>query len=178
MTTSNHNLRFLYGYTLIEMNVVLIVLLLMALMIVPTFSTMQNSRNEKDQEAAILRAPLEAGNDARKNQEPIRLRINGDALIMERISSTSDAQEIKRLTLAQNSRVTGTISEGATVDSAIWEWKVYPDGTSDSGGVEFEIGPTRRTLLLNRDGSARWETGGLNQVDQESWPAGELAQNE
>lgn len=69
------------------MVVVTAILALMAALILPNLVTINRSRALRDEEAAILRLPIQARNMAMRSGQPVILRVDGsDALVLERVS--------------------------------------------------------------------------------------------
>ena len=166
------------GFTLVEMTVVISVLALMAALVVPNMVAIKRSQDLRDLEASLLRAPAEARNEARKTRQPVTLRVEGDALVMERGASDEEeeAEEVKRVVFGERLRIESAQIAGEPIDVASWQWAAYPDGSADTGGLEFVEGEARKSLVLSGDRSARWVEGELPQMTEDRWPAGELEQ--
>ncbi|HZO91905.1 MAG TPA: hypothetical protein VFB38_26545 [Chthonomonadaceae bacterium] len=164
------------GFTLIEMVVITIVLILMAAYIVPNMVALTRSRSVYAVEAAIQRAPVEARNEARRSQRPVALRVEGDVLVLARLSEAGDLQEFKRIALGNTIQVTRARLGSETRDLASWQWTVYPDGSADSGGLEFSEGTAIKSLVLSQSGEGRWSEGALPDTNDDRWQAGELEQ--
>ncbi|MGC4044508.1 MAG: type II secretion system protein [Armatimonas sp.] len=155
------------GFTLIEMCVVITILAMMAALIVPNLVALKRSRDVLDAEAALLRLPDRARAEARKSKTTVSLRVEGDAVVMERTPLEEDPVEITRLTSPQ---LTFSVSTD-------WIWNVRADGTADRATLEVMEGSNAKTMLLPPDGEPRFLTA--DEADQESpenekWSAGEL----
>ncbi len=162
------------GFTLIELIVVLFVLVLLTTAIVPRVVALQKSRHLKDVEAGIIRLPAEARNEAVRSGVPVQVRIDGAALVLERVPAGGSPEEVKRVPLGRDLIVSGAEKAGQPADAGSWLWTIYPDGSADAGGIEFTEGTARKSLLLSSDGSAGWVSGGLPDGLPERWPAGQL----
>lgn len=169
--TSKPNRR---GFTLIEMSVVIIVITLFAMIIVPSFIAMRRSRAYFDLEASVARLPIDAYNEARSGNRPAQLRVEGNALVIERVTADSDTQEIRRVELTSEMQVDRVQKNGESSDLTSWKWTVYPDGSADSGGVEFLVGGSHKSLALHKDGKSQWLSGDLPDATEEKWQAGEI----
>lgn len=162
------------GTTLIEMNLVIILLLIFAVMIVPRFAAIRQSRSVRDTEAAIARLPLEARNEARRSQVPVTMQVQDGALVLTRTPVGGDAQEFKRVNLGDGFRVEQANLNTQPSDTSSWQWVVYPDGSSDSGGLQFTEGSSTRSLVLSSDGKIQWTQDVLPDSSQDKWQAGDL----
>ena len=164
------------GFTLIELSVIIVLLALFAAIVAPNMLAIKRSRAQLDREAAILRLPQEARNEAQERRTPIALRLEEDALVMEtEPAEGEDAQTIKQVSFT-GMAVETTQLNGESTDTSSWRWVAYPDGSADTGGVEFSLNGSQKSLELPRFGDAKWLRGALPDVQQERWQAGELEQ--
>jgi type II secretion system protein H len=164
------------GFTLVELIVVLFILLLMTTAVVPRVIALQKSRRLKDLEARIIRLPAEARNEAVRAGTPVRLRVDGADLVLERAPLNGTPQEVKRVTLGTGIGVDIVEKDGQPANTGSWQWTVYPDGSADAGGIQFTEGASEKSLALSSDGNARWVLGNLPDGTPERWPAGQLQQ--
>src|SRR5579884_870757 len=77
------------GFTLAEMVVVTMVLLVIAALIAPNVVAFERSREAKALEGSIARLPAEARNAAIKQQVPVAIVVQGDELVMETVPPQS-----------------------------------------------------------------------------------------
>lgn len=166
----------LQGFTLIEMLVVISVLTVLVAFIFPNLTAIESSRRFREQEAALLRLQAEARNESLRNRSPVTLRVEGSTVIMERVPTDADPVEVQRVELTQEFKVAKTRLGNDDLDADSWAWTTYPDGSADTGGLEFEEGSAIRSLLLPADKEGYWADGELPEVLQERWTAGELQQ--
>ena len=164
------------GFTLVELIVVLFILLLLTTAIVPRVAAIQKSRKLKDLEARVIRLPAEARNEAVRAGTPVRLRVDGAALVLERAPVSGTPEEVKRVALGGGLQVDAVAQDGRPANAGSWQWTVYPDGSADAGGIEFGEGASEKSLLLSSNGEARWVRGDLPDGTPERWPAGSLQQ--
>ena len=162
------------GFTLVELIVVLFILVLLTMAIVPRVVALQKSRLLKDLEGRIIRLPGEARNEAVRTGAPVRLRVDGAALIMDRMPLNGTPEEAKRVALGAGVQVETVEQGGQPASTGSWQWTIYPDGSADGGVVQFAEGAARKSLLLSSGGAARWAMGDLPQGMPERWPAGAL----
>lgn len=168
--------RAFQAFTLIELIVVLFVLLLITTAIVPSVVALQRSRRLKSLEARIIRLPLEARNEAARSGTPMRLRVDGAALVLDRAPTNGESEEIKRVALGNSVQVEDAQQGGRPIGTDSWQWTVYPDGSAEDGGLQFVERSTRKSLVLFSDGRARWLSGDLPDQSQDRWPVGQLQQ--
>jgi len=176
------------GFTLIEMVVVTAILAMMAALIVPNLVAIHESQLVRQAQAALLRLPSEAHNEAVRSGQPVILRVNGDAIVMERWNeSDTDAdpqnpqevQEVKSVSLGNVLQVDGARLNGNTTDTGSWRWITYPDGSAFSAGLTFRIGSNtgdRSLWIPANGGTPTWQNGELPDTSTDTWPAGELQQ--
>lgn len=164
------------AFTLMEMVVVCAVLIIIAAAIVPNLVAITRSRALKDLEGNIARLPAEARNEALRSQTPVQLRLSGTMLVMEQVPTTGAPVQVKEVDLGSDIQVDSVQLNGKPSDTGTWAWTVYPDGSADSGGIQFSEGQAQRALILSPSGSARWITGELPDQSQDQWPAGQLLQ--
>jgi prepilin-type N-terminal cleavage/methylation domain-containing protein len=165
------------GFTLIEMVVVVAIIAMMAGLILPNLVAFQQSRNLHDAQAALLRLPAEAKNEAVKSKTTTTLRVEGSDIVLERKNvETGDPEEVKRVPVGAGMQVESAQKGSDSTDVASWTWQAFPDGTTDSGALTFRIGSAEQYLYLPAQGAARWGTDALPQPSDETWAAGDLEQ--
>ena len=67
-------------------------------------------------------------------------------------------------------------SQDNNVDPGSWLIHFYPDGTSDSGGVEIARGQEQNSLQVTNDGFPSLISGPLPDTSDQQWTAGTYAQ--
>lgn len=162
------------AFTLVEIAMIVFLLLLIATAVVPRMIAIQRSRDLQDQEGRIARLPLLARNEALRSQTPMRLRLIGDALVLEQ-APPGQPSEIEQQLSLEGLSVVAVEQDGQPADAGSWQWTVYPDGSAQSGGVEFAEGARHKSLLLTADGRSLWITGSISDQTPDWWPAGQLA---
>jgi type II secretory pathway pseudopilin PulG len=161
------------AYTLVELTIILVVLVLMAALVVPNLLSMLRSRSIFAEEQAVLRAPLTARTLARRSKVAVALKLQGNAIVIEKHKDDNSDEEVKRVPL-DSLRVRSTHKNGNAEDQGTWKWTVYPDGTSDTGGIEFAEGAVKKSLALSANADARWVDGDLPNTSDDTWQAGQL----
>lgn len=162
------------AFTLVELIVVLFVLVLLTTAVVPSVVALQRSRRLKSLEARVVRLPLQARNAAARSGTPVRLRVDGDALVLDRAPLNGAPEEITRVALGTSLQVEDVRTGGLSANTDSWQWTVYPDGSAEDGGVQFVERSARKALVLSSDGRAQWVTGDLPDRSRDRWPAGQL----
>jgi hypothetical protein len=160
------------GFTFVEISVVLVVLFIIASMVFANLATVTKSRALKDLEGKVARLPTPARNDAVRLNTPVQLRIQGTTLVEEQVPDSGEPTQLTNLDLGQDLTVDRVQLNGQDSDSGTWTWTAYPDGSSDSGGIEFSESGAQKALVLPSTGGAEWVNGALPDETQDTWPAG------
>jgi prepilin-type N-terminal cleavage/methylation domain-containing protein len=156
------------GFTLIELSVVITVIAMMAALVAPRLIALKDSRTARDAEAALLRLPVRARTEARQGKTTVALRLDGDALILEKTPPDgSDPTEIARFS-----------SPALTLSTEVadFNWTVRADGTAERKTLTVQEGNSQKTLILPAEGEPRWATTDEtpdSATDTETWSAGE-----
>ncbi len=159
------------GFTLIEMMVVITVLAMMAALVAPRLVALKDSRTARDAESALIRLPLRARTEARQGKTTVALRLDGDALILEKTPTGGDPTEIARV----SSPALTLSAEGGD-----FTWTVRADGTAERKTLTVQEGSLQKTLILPAEGEPRWANEGetVDTTDTETWSAGERVTRE
>ena len=153
---------------------VVFLLLLIATVVVTNVFALLRVRHLQDLEGRIVRLPTQARNGAVRNQTPVRLSVDGNSLILETVAADGTADLVRQVNLGSALAVDSVQKDGQTAEAASWHWTVYPDGSSDDGGIEFVEGAKRLSLVLPAHGDSRWIRGDLPDQDINRWSAGTL----
>jgi prepilin-type N-terminal cleavage/methylation domain-containing protein len=191
------------GYTLIEISVVLVVLVVFSALIVPNVIRMGPQQQQRALYGSLLdfarqarQGAIETGQtyalafDSAKSEFVMRREPSSTAATqsnttlpapagrpLANVQSVSDLEDVKDLPLPSgiqaNSFRVGTDSP----DASSWLIHFYPDGTSDAGGVELTPGGTNyKSLVITADGLASVVDGSLPDPSDQTWTAGTYAQ--
>ncbi len=164
------------AFTIVELNVVILIMLLLAALIMPRIAAFQKTRQIKDLEGSIYRLPIEARNESVRAQVPVRLRVDNNALVMERVPMGGNPEQVKQVALTSDIQVDSVQKGGQSTDTGSWNWTAYPDGTADSAGIQFVEGTLERSMALPSNGNPVWTLGALTANGPDSWPSGQLVQ--
>ncbi len=173
------------GFTLVEIMVVVVILLIMASLIIPRVVAAQQGRARLDLEASIARLPLEAKSQAARSQEVCDLRISGTTLILEQqpaplldgvVATGGVATQIKTLDLGATLQISSVQLNGKVSDAGTWQWNAYPDGSTDRGAIEFTEDDQTKSLIMSGTGDPTWSDGTAPDVSLDHWNAGSLEQ--
>ncbi len=162
------------GFTLVEMIIIVFLLLLIATAVAPNLFALLRARHLQDLEGRVARLPTQARNAAVRNQTPVQLSVDGTSLDLETVASDGTTDLIRQVKLGSAIEVDSVQKDGQAADTGSWHWTVYPDGSSDDGGIEFVEGAKRLALVLPAHGDSRWLRGDLPDQDTNRWPAGTL----
>ncbi|MCX6360704.1 MAG: type II secretion system protein [Armatimonadetes bacterium] len=162
------------GFTIIEMNAVVAVLLLATAIVVPNLVMIRRSRERDDVMAKLARAPLAALNTAQTSGDPVRMTVAEDALVVEQMPIGGEAQEVSRVSFANWFTLDSQQQAGSQIDQGQWEWWAYPDGRAAEASLTFVDGADVRTLTLTKEGRAYWLRGEPAEKGETEWTAGEI----
>ncbi len=162
------------GFTIIEMNAVVAVLLLATAIVVPNLVMVRRSRERDDVMAKLARAPITALNTAQNSGDPVRMTVMEDALVVEQMPIDGEAQEVTRVSFADWFTLDSQQQDGGEIDQGEWEWWAYPDGRAAEASLTFVDGADVRTLTLTKEGRAYWLRGEPEEQGETEWTAGEI----
>lgn len=164
------------AFTLIELTVVILILALLAASIMPNVATAIESNRRRNFRLAVPRMMSDAHNRAVQSGQPVFMSTNTDDGFQ--LTNTQDGQD-------DNVLQTLDAVDGVTIDSLLAadgsepsdDWKVgfYPDGTSDGGIVELNDSGTTYRYQIVKASSRVKRLGEDDQVEEDKWPAGDLA---
>jgi type II secretory pathway pseudopilin PulG len=164
------------AFTVVELNIVILILLLAAALIIPSIVSIQRSRAIKDLEGSVARLPVLAQNDAIKSKVTVTMQLQGTDLILQETPDNGTPTTIRTVDLGQDLQITSAQLNGKTTDPGGWIWKAYPDGSTDTGGLQFAEGSAVRSMTIYSDGASNWDSQELPDVSLQQWPAGQLQQ--
>jgi Tfp pilus assembly protein FimT len=162
------------GFTLIEMTVILVVLVIIAAAIVPNVVSVLQSEQLKSTEATLARLPDGVRNDAIKGQNPIRVHFDGSTMVEEELMPDGTIQQYKTIDLGSSVQVDQVQKNYQVADPSTWYWTAFPDGTSDIGGVQFTVDSEQESLIIPSFGKSVWQSGPLPDETEDQWTAGQL----
>jgi type II secretory pathway pseudopilin PulG len=158
------------------MIVVCAVLIIIAAAIMPNMIAITRSRSLKDLEGSVARLPAEARNEAQKSQTPVQIRVSGTMLVMEQVPPDGAPVQVEQVDLGSDISIDAAQLNGQSTDIGSWTWMVYPDGSADSGAMQFSEGQVVKSLVLTASGDSRFITGPMPDQSADQWPAGQLLQ--
>jgi prepilin-type N-terminal cleavage/methylation domain-containing protein len=165
------------AFTLVELTVVVVVLAMFAAMVVPRMTAMRESQRQRAFLEGMRRIAVEAREAAVAERTPTALTFDENAGRFEVVRvGESDEREraLRSLTLVRDAQVTELRVESRTLTGAEWQLRFFPDGRSEGGGLEIELGNRPIAIHVAPSGVVRWIEGRLPPADQERWPAGDL----
>jgi prepilin-type N-terminal cleavage/methylation domain-containing protein len=166
------------GFTLIEMTAVVFLIALFAVGVMIRLSASASGQALRDFQASLRAAAEQARLRAISTRTPVTLAVSSDQSAIEmRQSLDGQDRTVKSLRLPEG--LTPSLLEYEGVQSSASEWRLsfYPDGTSDSGGIEFSSSRGGRFAWIASIGSApRLVEGEMPSTGDERWLAGEMEQ--
>jgi hypothetical protein len=118
-------------------------------------------------ELRLVRQPLQQSTNASSSiPDP-------DQRPLTNIQSVNDYEQVDTYDLPSGIQGGKFRSGENNVDSGSWLLHFYPDGTSDSGGIELEEGQTPSSILVDSYGMSTFtKSSPLPHVSELSWTAG------
>jgi type II secretory pathway pseudopilin PulG len=166
-----------HAFTLMEMVVITAILMVLAAAVAPRVIAYERSRQVKQLEANVARLPQEAVIESIKSQIPVQLQIQGTQLVMEHVPTDgSQPDVVKTIELDDTLDATNAKLNNTNTDTASWAWSAYPDGTADTGGLQFSEDNQPKSLQIASDGSSTWISGALPDASLDQWTVGQLSQ--
>jgi type II secretory pathway pseudopilin PulG len=188
---SNHNAQLnrkssQYGVTLEEMLAIMLIVAIFAAGVIPRAIAYVKNSDYIEQRAAIQRIGDQARAEAVKDKAPIALKFSDNSLVLEKLTvdpttgtfdSSSTGETVKGpIQIDSSIHFTRFQLNGQNSDVGSFQWIAYPDGSSDTGGIEVQIGSKYYNLILRDDGSSQWQSGELEDMSKESWQVGSLSE--
>ena len=164
------------GFTLIELIVVLFILLLMTTAVVPRVVALPKSRRLKDVEARVIRLPAEARNEAVRTGKPVRLRVDGADMVMDRVPVNGTPEEVKRVALGTAIQVDTVEQDGRPAERRVLAVDGLPRRQRRGGRHRVRGGRGARSRCCCRPtAAAQWVLRRTcRTATPERWPAGQL----
>lgn len=165
------------GFTLIELSVVVLVIVLITAIIVPRLSSFQRGVDAKLNMAAVQRLASRARESAMSSGRPVSLAFESTDSRFELRSENADGDSLVSGEVQLHEDFQAQRFFAGNTEPAASDWTVtfYPDGTSDGGGVEVDEGGIQRTLVIGaKSGLSKWQDGGMPASESEKWQAGEF----
>jgi type II secretory pathway pseudopilin PulG len=159
-----------------EMAVIVAILILLVAVIIPRYAAIENSEQLKSLESSVARLPAQALKDAVKDQAPVRLRFDGTSVVEEEVPLNGAIEQLNSIDLGSSIQVDQVQKNYMDGNPSSWDWTAYPDGTTDTGGVQLTVDSETRSLIIPASGQVDWVTGPLPDESQDQWTAGQLQQ--
>jgi len=164
------------AFTLIELNVVILCLVLIAALIVPRLASVQRGIDAKLSLDAVQRLASRARETSMGSGQPVTMRFDSAESQFTLVTTNTDGEEqtVGTVTLYPDIVPQRFFVGDAEPSATDWNLAFYSDGTSDGGGVEVDEGGTMRSLVIgSKSGLAKWQNGAMPASETERWQAGE-----
>ncbi|HSE46291.1 MAG TPA: type II secretion system protein [Gemmatimonadales bacterium] len=187
MRTSGNSIR---GFTFIEVSVMIVIITVLSALVLPNVVRMAEANRKRQFFSSLWHLAGNAHELAIMDRRTMSVRLDSSGrafkLVEQPSPSTSGSQQTQQDAGDDEERERDSLdvpvgidtgnftSDGNNTDSANWEVKFYPDGTSDGGGLEVTDNGRVRSLVIRRDGSLNLIEGPMPELDEEKWPAGEI----
>jgi type II secretory pathway pseudopilin PulG len=185
------------GFTFIEASVVVMLIVIAAVFITPSFSRMKADRARDDfknglpnvvalaRETAIINgSAVDLQYDENDNQMQIVAASsqNGSSVLSSTpqmtssgINSGSTPSFTEKLPTDVNATDFKMPSE-TTTTTAAWSVRFYPDGTAEPAGIEFNYKDDSYSLVVNANAWGKVVSGGIPDLTADKWAAGTYVQ--
>jgi prepilin-type N-terminal cleavage/methylation domain-containing protein len=192
------------GFTLIEMTVVLVVLVLFAALITPNVITMQSRQQRREADGQILNLARQGRESAIESGFTYAMMYDSakTAFVLKKepppqdagsvagtlptpaprplanVQSVSDLQQVQAFNLPSGVEASKFVANDDSVDGGSWIVHFYADGTSDGGGVEITQSQAIQAIQVTKDGFSSIIQGSLPESTEQIWTAGTYAQQD
>jgi prepilin-type N-terminal cleavage/methylation domain-containing protein len=168
------------GFTLLELTIVVTLIVLFAIAIAPSALSQQRSGAVRSFLQGVRRLASTARETAVSSKTTVTMTYDEAErrLVLSRQSEEDAEQETQLGRLTLPDEVEASSFRASTNDGNASEWSVafYSDGTSDGGGVAFDLGGGLRSLSIAESGFATLVDGELPDTSTEKWEAGTYEQ--
>lgn len=165
------------GFTLIELTVVIVVLMLFASVVVPNLSAQKAGRERRAFLESARRIALDARSEAIERGATVTLRYEEGQKEMklerEAAEQNEEAEEIRTVALPEDFSLQNFRVGKESVTAGDWQVRFFADGTSDGGAVELDENGDIQSLIVDKRGNATLESGSLPEETDERWPVGD-----
>lgn len=180
------------AFTLIELGVVVLIVLLFAALVVPSIVRDKEALEHREAYNKAYQLALRARVEAISSGLPHQLSFDdGESTLkvdrMDQPSTTSTTGQIQptatldeeQATMVASVRFPNGVSVGSvrlgTNETSVSEWKLrfYPDGTTDGGGAELNEGNQTKLLKIEKDGRVTLNDGHFGDPLEDLWQAGD-----
>ena len=155
------------AFTLMELTVVLVLLMVSAGMLAPSIGSLLNSRSEQDFVAKWERFLVNERNQARSEKKTRTVRFD------EAAKAFREADDANVFTaLPENATITASRVDGADVAADDWTVKFFADGTASASDVTVTIDSKPWSLEVTNQGIISLRQRELTALETPDWEAG------
>ncbi len=185
------------GFTLIEVSVVIVIIALMAAVAFPRLQQMAESQRAANSVNSVERLLKQAREEAVRRQTRTEIVVRGagfvltapdeappeDAPLAEEAEEGDVSQDeelglvIGQASLTDGATISSLTVRGEEVDEQTFAVGFFPDGSSDSAGVEIDVlGRVSHFTVSSASGGVRRGEGPLPVEEAPDWEAGQNEQ--
>ena len=164
------------GFTLMEVTVVIAVLVITAVMIMPAISRQKGQITQRDFVPALRRIVSSARTAAIDQSVTTYLSWDdSQAKVILYKQGTADGgdEQLTSISVPNAFTTNSFVLNGESSNSGDWKLHFYPDGSSETGGVEFTDNGKTQYMLVNIRGIGQLAGGSLPETSSDHWPAGD-----
>jgi len=166
------------GFTLIELGVVVLILVLLVATVTPKLTALRQGDNVRRFESDLVSMVSEAKSLSSSNRQTVQLTYDEGSDRFQLASGTDDDADrvLSSVTVPEGVQVRTFRLRQEDLAAGTWALKFYTDGSCDPGGVEVQLDRGAASMVVSPLGSARWSRTELGEPQEDRWQAGELEQ--
>ena len=167
------------GFTALELSVVVTMMAIMVAFVLPSLVNQQASERDRAFKIALGRLAGQARQGAITDNRTYHLQMDGDQKVVlkkeDENGNTSTGDPIASIDIPAGNTANQYVMSGATTNQGDFDIHFYSDGTSDTGGIEFQRGSNTGSdaYALNIDSRGNGSVDdALTDTTTTTWDAG------
>jgi len=163
------------AFTLIELSVVIIIIMVTAALVAPNIDSMKAGIEARNFLASLPQIATQAREDAISRSATTKLTYDDSqrAIIESQEKDGEDDTTLHSYSLPKGMEINDFQLNGQSSNAGDWELRFYSDGQSDSGGIEADDRRRPWSLSIDKYGIAKLQEGTLPSESQTRWSAGD-----
>jgi len=163
------------AFTLIELSVVIIILMVTAALVFPNLTSMREGIEARNFLASLPQIASEARETAITKSATTKLTYDDSqkAILISQEKDGEDDKTLKTISLPKGMAIQDFQLNGDTSNAGEWELRFFSDGQSDTGGIEADDNRRAWSLIIDKYGIGKLQEGALPSESQSRWAAGD-----
>lgn len=166
------------GFTYVEMGAVILLIALFAAIVLPHMLQVERAAEARAFRSDLVNLVKEGRERAIADGRTsvLRMEDGGDALELVHLANEEESEDavLRTLDLLADAEVTASRRNGEDTTDETFELRLYPDGRSDRGSVEFDDATSTFTLTVDAKGRAEIQDGATPEDADDRWEAGQI----